>query len=572
MAGRRDVAELEELLSRIDGRGYKAYKDIEGVWQYPGFILHVDHVQGDPYAAPTRVRAVLEPDAAGFDRAAFLSVPRALGTAAFLARAFADRARSASKSRGTGKSGQIHMEHPGQKVMPQTAVLVAADGRVEARFTVGLPGDGRRVSGRAAVALMTEDVPSLVHGTLIAAAHDAEQIESHAAANEDATALREALDPHALVGFVADGALLPRRTGIDDRPLPKAEAISFRSPESLTVEIELPNVGLVRGMGVGPGVSLIVGGGFHGKSTLLRALEAGVYNHRPGDGRELVVTRSDAVKTRAEDGRSVAGVDISGFIDGLPYGRDTHAFSSPNASGSTSQAAAITEALEAGSRLFLVDEDTSATNFMIRDRRMQQLVPGVREPITPLLDRIRDLYEGSGVSCVLVIGGSGDYLDVADRVIRMVDYAPEDVTNEARSVADRFPTGRQTERSDAPVAPPERTLARGSLDPRLRQRATYVRVPDRRTLLFGRDTIDLAGVEQLVSRAQVRAIGQALVYIARLSADRPLTVPEALDAAETAMREGGLDALEPRLVGDLAGFRRFELAATLNRLRSLCVE
>jgi predicted ABC-class ATPase len=173
---------------------------------------------------------------------------------------------------------------------------------------------------------------------------------------------------------------------------------------------------------------------------------------------------------------------------------------------------------------------------------------------------------------VLVIGGSGDYLDVADRVIRMVDYAPEDVTNEARSVSDRFPTGRQTERTDAPVAPPERTLARGSLDPRLRQRATYVRVPDRRTLLFGRDTIDLAGVEQLVSRAQVRAIGQALVYIARLSADRPLTVPEALDAAETAMREGGLDALEPRLVGDLAGFRRFELAATLNRLRSLCVE
>ena len=567
----RDAKELEATLLRIDGRGYKAYKDIKGAWRFPDFDLHVDHVQGDPYAAPTRVRVFLQPDVAGLHADAYRSVPRSLGTAAFLARAFSEAARSASKSRGTGKSGELRMEHPGQKVLRQTAVLVAPDGEVEARFTVGLPANGRRVSGGEAAELMGRDVPDLVRATLLAPSHDSAEIEAYAAANEDATELRHALADLGLVAFVADGARLPRRSGVDDRPLAETETIRFSAPASLRVEIDLPNAGRVTGMGIGPGVTLIVGGGFHGKSTLLRALEAAVYNHRPGDGRELVVTRSDAVKIRAEDGRSVAGVDISGFIDGLPFGRDTHRFSSPNASGSTSQAAAIVEALEAGSQLFLVDEDTSATNFMIRDRRMQQLVPEDREPITPFVDRVRDLYDEAGVSCVLVIGGSGDYLDVADRVVRMVDYAPEDVTEEARSVASRHPTGRASERSDTVERPAPRTVERGSLDPRRGKRSSYVRVPDDRTLIFGTDTIDLVAVEQLASRGQTRAIGQALAYVAEHVRTGAVTVREVLDAVDSAVAEGGLDVLDARRVGDLAAFRRYELAAALNRLRTLRV-
>ena len=569
---RGDAEDLQALLQSIDGRGYKAYKAIAGAWRYPDFIIHIVHVQGDPYAAPTRVRVLLEPGVAVLPVGAFRGLARRLGTAALLARVFADHARATSTSKGTGKSGEIAMEHPGQKVMPQTAVMVDADGGVEARFTVGLPADGRRVKGRAAVELMNVDVPAVVRSTLFAAGHDVQDLERHASANEDASALRDALEPLGLVAFVAEGARLPRRSGIDDEPLPENEAVPFRAPDSLRVEIDLPNRGRVAGMGVGSGVTLIVGGGFHGKSTLLRGLEAGVYNHRPGDGRELVVTRNDAVKIRAEDGRSVSGVDISGFIDGLPFGRDTKAFSSPNASGSTSQAASIVEALEAGSRLLLVDEDTSATNFMIRDRRMQQLVPKAFEPITPFVDRVRDLHDHSGVSCVLVIGGSGDYLDVADRVVRMVDYAPEDVTDAAREVAARLPTGREPARSEPPVAPTTRVLARSTLDARLRNRARYVKVPDERTLLFGRDTIDLVAVEQLASRAQIRAIGQALAFVADLLREEGLGLPEALDVVASAITKQGLDALDDRLVGDLAAFRRFEFAATLNRLRSLRVE
>jgi predicted ABC-class ATPase len=567
----RDLGELGPLLERIDGRGYKAYRELTGEWTHPDFVLRIDHVQGDPYAAPSRVRALVRPDAAGLDPAAYRSRPRARGTAAFLARAFARAARSASRSRGTGKSGEIRMEHPGQKVMDQTALLVDDAGGLEARFTLGLPARGRRIAGREAVALLREDVVRVVRASLLARAHDDAAIERHAAANEDADALRSALADRALIAFVADGARLPRRSGIDDRPLQGDDVVPFRSPESMRVTLQTPNAGDVTGMGIAEGITLVVGGGFHGKSTLLRALEAGVYNHRPDDGRERVVTGFDAVKVRAEDGRSISGVDISSFIDDLPFGRDTRAFTTPNASGSTSQAAAIAEALEVGATTLLVDEDTSATNFMIRDRRMQELVPGAGEPITPFVDRVRDLHQRCGVSSVLVIGGSGDYLDVADRVIRMADYLPVDVTDAARRVAAELPTGRLQGSPSPFEPPPPRRIDPASVDASRGRRSVYVRVPDDRTLLFGEETVDLVAVEQLVSRAQTRAVGQALALLGTALLSRSGSLSQALDALEARVAEQGLDALDERLVGDLAAFRRFEVAAALNRLRSLRV-
>ena len=464
------------------------------------------------------------------------------------------------------------MADPGQKVLLQTAVLIDDHGAVEARFKVGLPAQGRRVSGRQAIRLLTEAVPTLVRSTLLAAAHEPDQMEAHAASNEDADALRSQLRGLGLVAFVADGAVLPRESGIDDTPLSGEGIVPFDAPPSLRVEVDLPNAGSITGMGIPVGVTLVVGGGFHGKSTLLRALEAGVYNHKPGDGRERVVSRWDTVKVRTEDGRSIAGVDISSYIDNLPFGKTTKAFSTQNASGSTSQAATIVEACEAGAGVLLVDEDTSATNFMIRDRRMQELVPKAGEPITPFVDRVRSLYEVDDTSCVLVMGGSGDYIEVADTILRMHDYLPEDVSSEARAVAEAHPTGRRAEGGPPQADPAPRTIQPGSVDPRRGRRASYVRVPDGRTLLFGTERIDLAAVDQLVSRAQMRAVGHALAYIGEHLLGAGTTVANVLDRLDDVIRREGLDALDTRQVGDLAAYRRFELAAALNRLRTLRVE
>jgi predicted ABC-class ATPase len=567
----KDTSELASLLHQLDGRGYRAYKQIAGAWRHHGFTLHVDHVQGDPFAAPSRVRVVVDPDIAALPEHAFRDSIRSLGTAALLARTFATRVHGLKRVRGSGRSGEIRMDAPGQEVLRQTAVQLSPEGAVEARFTVGLPARGRSVMGVAAATLLTETVPGVVAATLMASAHPAEEIRRHADTNEDVQHLRRLLPGMGLIAFVADGALLPRRSGVDDRPLEGAGVVPFRSPDSLRVHAELPNAGTVTGMGLPVGVTLIVGGGFHGKSTLLRALAMGVYNHRPGDGRELVATVSDAVKIRAEDGRSVAGVDISPFIDGLPLGQDTHSFSTPNASGSTSQAAAIVEALEAGARTLLVDEDTSATNFMIRDRRMQALVPKGGEPITPFVDRVRELSDDLNVSTALVLGGSGDYLDVADTVIDMRSYLPVDVTTQARAVAKDHPTGRAPEAARPVTLPRPRAPDPRSVNPRKGRREVSVRVPDLRTLLFGRDQVDLGAVEQIVSAPQIRAIGNALALVPDRFQDGASSVSEVLDQIELLLTAEGLDALDPRKPGDLAGFRRFELAAALNRLRSLRV-
>ncbi len=451
----------------------------------------------------------------------------------------------------------------------QTAVIVGEDGTVEARFRIGLPAQGRRALGREAIALATTDVPAVVDQSLRAENVGHQNILRHALTNEDADALRAELDAHNWVTFVADGAHLARRSGVDDRPLRGDTAIPFSTPVGLTDAVELPNAGTVRGMAIPRGVTLIVGGGYHGKSTLLRAIEHGVYNHCHGDGRELVVTDPSAVKIRAEDGRSVAGVDISAFIGTLPQGQDTRAFSTSNASGSTSQAAGIVEALEAGATALLIDEDTAATNFMIRDRRMQALVPKEDEPITPLVDRVRSLWETRGVSCVIVLGGSGDYLDVADTVVAMKDFRPSDLTDEARRVAAALPTGREREAPRPIEAFQPRLPLPGSVDPSTAKREAEIKVFKAQSLVFGTETIALSAVTQLVSRAQTLAVGRGLLLARTRFMDGRRSVSEILTLVGQVIEEEGLDALDDRRVGDLAQFRPMELAAALNRLRTL---
>lgn len=573
--------DLADHLHRLDGRPYPAYKDLRGRYDFGSFTLAVDHVQGDPFAAPSRLAVHIQHEHSGLEADLFANPARRTGTETFLAGAFADACRDAAAHLGSGKSGLLQIDTPGQEVLERTCCQVT-DHVTIVRFSAGLPAGGRRILGRAAAELLTGTIPRVVDRALRCANLDRAALRRAAETNEDAGALRDQLAGLGLMAFVADGAVLPRASGVDERPLP--DAVPFQSPPSLRTTVTLPHAGTVTGMGLPEGVTLIVGGGYHGKSTLLRALERGIYNHRPGDGRELVVTRPDATKVRAEDGRPVATVDLSPFINNLPGGRDTRSFSTANASGSTSQAAGIIEALETGSRCLLLDEDISATNFLIRDGRMQQLIAPEKEPITPLVQKVRSMYEDHGISTILVLGGSGDYFGPADRVLAMDHFLPRDLTAEAKALAGEVPhsafelsaTAFRRIPDPASVDPhkaaaPYRGSRRGG-NRKARPPRELIKAHDTRALTFGREDIDLSLVSQLVDPSQVRAIGRALALARRETLDGRTPLREALEQVVRRIGEEGLQVLDPRHHGDLAAFRLHELAAALNRLRSLRIQ
>ena len=545
----RRASDLSATLKRIDGRGYKAYKDIAGGYTLDGGELHIDYVQGDPFAAPSKLRIRLSAQTAKLPEDLFDTPVRRIALCDYLARAVRRAIRDVGTGgRGSGKSGQIMIDAGGQEVLDRTAIKLCREW-VEARLSVGLPAQGRSVRGRQAEAMLLGDVPKIARAGLTAAALDLQRARTHVNWVDNQEFIRAQLEPLGLIAFVGDGALLPRESGASDRPLHKG-AVPFVAPQSLRVKVKLrwPVDGKTElwGMGIPKGVTVIVGGGYHGKSTLLKALERSVYPHIPGDGREQVVTCADAVKIRAEDGRRVENVDISAFINNLPHGRSTTSFRSEDASGSTSQAANIAEALELGAKALLLDEDTSATNFMVRDARMQALVAKQHEPITPFLDRVRDLSQAHGVSTVLVMGGSGDYFDPADTVIMMREYLPQDVTAEAKEIAGAHKSGRAQEVEGAMRLPRPRVPLYQSLDPSKGRKDVKIDVKEVDLLLFGAERVELRCVEQLVDMSQTRAVGYAMELCRGRLMNHDVPMREVIDQLMKLLEAEGLDALNPR--------------------------
>lgn len=583
----RTPQQLQTVLRRIDGRGYKAYQDIAGGYDFGDLYLFIDHVQGDPFAPASKLRvrlpmSVMEVPEAFVDK----RVSR-IAVQDYLARLVANRLRGSSgrEGQGLGNSGRIYIDAGGQEVLERSAIKVT-DQWVEARLEAGLPAAGRRILGRVAAAMLLEKLPAICRDALIGTANTGEAAQFvHCVENQEW--LRGRLAELDAVAFVANGSILPRRSGISDRPMAKETAIPFQSPESLLATVELPHPPdsarpeerRLSGMLVRKGVTLIAGGGYHGKSTLLRALERGVFPHVPGDGREYVVTDPDAVKIRAEDRRRVEKVDVLGFISGLPNGQRTDAFCTEEASGSTSQAAAILQSIEAGATALLVDEDTSATNLMVRDARMQALVAKAHEPITPLIDRVGELFERHGVSTILVMGGSGDYFESAHQVILLREYRADDATADAKKTAAALPVKRQNEAPAPLEVPPGRSPDRASLDPSRGRKRIRIDAPNLSEIRFGQETIDLRAVEQLVDRSQTRAVGYAIHRLAQMVANGE-SLAGLLDALDREMDTEGLEVLDPYMnedagnrehPGNFARPRRHEIAAALNRLRSLRV-
>lgn len=499
-----DNEALVKIFKKIDGKGYKAYKDIEGSYDLGGFTLFIDHVQRDPFARPSLMRVVM--DGKSFPHEIIDNKEKRIAVSDYIARKFSDSIRKHFKGRTGGKSG-VHVDSGGQEILERSAVNIKP-GKLEVRFSVGLPARGRRVMGREASKIITEILPLLVRDACIYENLNASKLTQQVNLHTDINFLREKLDNMGLVAFIGNGSILPRESGVSDKPL--KNAVPFKSPKSLIVTIETPNNGLVMGMGIPKGVTLIVGGGYHGKSTLLQAIERGVYNHLYGDGREWAVTDPTAVKIRAEDGRRIENVDISSFIHNPPMDKNTREFVTENASGSTSQAANIVEAIEIGTTLLLFDEDTSATNFMIRDERMQRLVVKDKEPITPFIDRVKELYKDHGVSTLLVMGGSGDYFEVSDTVIMMDNYLPKNVTNEALKIKEELPINRKME-VDVKFEHTKRCPVPDSIKP-FKGRKLKLDVRGRSSILFGSEQIDLLQVEQLMDSSQTRAIAYAIFY------------------------------------------------------------
>lgn len=543
--------QLIAKLKKIEKQNYRAYQQIKGSYNFADFELHIDHVQADPYASSSRFRAFRQWSLTDLAWLKEHSTAYQLAARDFIARRFAELAK---------QENLLSITLTGQTVLDSTAVVFTEQG-IELRFRVSLPAEGRSILGKKAINLLTFHLPKYIRKATIERELDLDGLKRHCEIIEDQTALRGQLNEKGLVAFVGNDSVLPRLSG--DCDLPMKDAITFQSPESLAVTLDRPNQGPIKGMGIPKGVTLIVGGGFHGKSTLLNAIERSIYNHIPGDGREAIVTDVNAVKIKAEDGRSIHALNLSNYINHLPHGRDTKDFSTQDASGSTSQAAWLQESIESGANSILIDEDTSATNFMIRDERMQALVSKGDEPITPFVDRVGQLRDELNVSTIIVMGGSGDYLDVADTVIQLHEYQAIDVTEKAQEVIKLHPTARKNESEKPLELLPPRQLDQSLLMKTLSEGKFRVSSKGTHTLRFGQEFIDLSALEQLESGSEVNAIGWVWFQLAQnagWATHPPKAISELLNERWSDSMPNSGDLAKPRVIDVISALSRFRKA------------
>ena len=562
----KSSVELKNELFKIDGKGYKAYKVLEGKYDFKKYVLSIDHVQGDPFASPSRVRIIIDNKIAQIPEELFDNKNKEIAVCDFLTRLFSKNIKNQSeKIFGSGKSGLIEISRCPQEILERTAIIRNKN-FFEARFYVGFPARGRSVLARELEKIIFNIIPNIVENTFIYKNINKLNLINRVKLIEDQFYIRKNLKEKGLVAFVANESILPRESGVSARPLRNGK--KFISPQALEVEFDTPNRGKIKGMGIPKGITLIVGGGYHGKSTLLKALELGIYNHIEGDGREFVITDESALKVRAEDGRAITSTDISLFINNLPNGKDTVKFNTENASGSTSQAANIIEAIEGKSKVLLIDEDTSATNFMIRDDIMQQLVVKEKEPITPFIDVAKSLYKQLGISTILVAGSCGDFFDIADLVIQMDCYEPYEVTAKAKELS----RGKVSLRDDLDISIDfRRVLDKGSISEG--PKGIKIKNLGKDGLSINKENIDLKSVEQIVDGEQINTIGMTIKFIEDKYSGKDLTVERIVDEIEKDLTKSliGIDNIKGGN-GSLAMPRKQEILCAINRLRTLKIK
>ncbi len=579
----KNSEELRQQLRSINRKSYPAYKGLKSLYHFGNYILSIDHVQGDPFASPSHVSIQISHKDAGFPVEYYKDTLTGTTLCDYLTRQFEKQVRQYSfRAKGSGKSGLLTVSHCGQEVLSRTACEITEKG-ITARFFVGFPANGRTINATELEKILFDFLPVCIQKSFFYSSLNAKELQNYIELAEDQEFIRQTLPAKNLCAFIADGSILPRESGISSRPM-KA-SVPFTSPDSLRISINLPHKGKITGMGIPKGITLIVGGGYHGKSTLLNALELGVYNHIPGDGREYVITDATAVKLRSEDGRFIKDVDISMFINDLPNKKDTRCFSTLDASGSTSQAAGIVESMEAGSHLFLLDEDTSATNFMVRDAFMQQVIQREKEPITPFLERAEDLYKKAGISTILVAGSSGAFFHIADTIIQMDNYVPKDITASVKKLCCQYPlpsvsvTDFQLPHSHRIMSRPAESSKRLRHNSRgnhsdsdaTRPERLKTRISGTDSFSLGKQKIDLRYTEQLIDTEQTAALGLLLKYAVEHLADGRRTLPEIVQFLWKNLSSHGLSFFteNQKISCGYAIPRIQEIYACLNRYRGL---
>ena len=558
--------ELQRELCSINRKSYPAYKGLKGAYQFPDYQLFIEHVQGDPFAAPSALRIFVPHSKAKFPERYYWDKCSKVALQDALLRRFAEiSAKFCYQAKGSGKSGVIQVSHCGQEVLERTACEITKEG-IHIRFFVGFPANGRTINSGELEKILFVYLPKCVEMSLYHRKVPERETEQVICLKEDQRVIREELKKRGLIAFVANGSILPRQSGNSD--LPMKDAVPFQSPKSMEITIQLRHRGSITGMGIRKGITLIAGGGYHGKSTLLEALEKGVYDHIAGDGREFVITDDTAWKLRAEDGRKIKDVDISLFINHLPNGRNTRRFSTLDASGSTSQAANIIEAIEAKSQVLLIDEDTSATNFMVRDELMQRVIQKDKEPITPFLERARDLYEKAGISTILVVGSCGSYFYIADQIIQMDNYCPVDITEKTRKLLKEYK--KPDCKAEGFVLPSEkRNISFGSSVVRRKNyRGTgmveeheKLKVMGRESLMLGKEQLDLRYLEQLADREQTQTLGYLLKYAKEQYSGKTTDL--------TALMESLIRKLEKEGIGSVSGQKEIPAGMAMPRRQEI---
>ncbi len=577
---------LINRLTRLEGKSFGQLKSMAGLTsEFETFKLKFEHIQGSPGAHPASIfRVSVDLVDAGY-KGQWTSTPvRKLAISDFLIRKFKKGImKFAKQNRGVEGTGSFHTIELGQAILERDCVEITSD-NIFLWFIFSFPsrsGGGGKLDVQETLIMLQQELSAIVAYALRPENYSQRTIqalEKHIQCTEDWHAIQDKLKDAGLVAFIADKALLPRKSGKDDCPM-ESGVVPFESPKTLRVTFNLPGSRNITGLGIPAGVTVITGGGYHGKSTLLQSVTSGIYPKIPDDGRQYVVTRKDAVCIQAEEGRSVKGVNISPFIVSLPKGRKTDRFSTNDASGSTSQAASIIEAIETGAGTLFFDEDSCATNLLVRDEAIERILPLDREPIRPLVLSVRSLWKHHGISSVFVVGGLGAFLKQADTIIMMDDYCCYDISEKVRK---EF--GPVHDPAVKIVLPESlRALSNDNFDPGYLNKRMKKKVPVRikplrgapRKLEYGMDLIEMDAIEQLEGIPQVRTIGLLLLLIREEMVNgkgEKRNVRQWIEWLDGLIKQKGIAALNQTYRGIHAMPPLWTVAAAINRARSLKLE